>query len=460
MNKFNIFTVLLIAVTTAAVLFSPLSSALDEPVTKTRSALLVEINSGIVLYQKNKDYKIEPGGAAKAMTLLLAVEAIETGQASLLDKVTPSETFMNNLGEGDTVLGIKPDETMKLEDLLYSAYISAGCDACNIVAEHLAGDMDTFVARMNLKAKQLGCTRTHFVNPCGCNDLQHFTTPWDQYLIFKEAVEYPLFLKIAGESTYKVSTTEFSRERTLKNVNPMLDSNSSHYYDKCVAGSYDPSDAAEGNVISYADNGELALITVLFGLPEEPDGTARDLIFSETIRLFECGFGGFKWQIVLDEAVIIAREEVELADGAGVVELKPNRSISALARKELTEEEIVKHVVLYGQGGGGNLTAPIGEGALLGEVTVIIEGIARGKAGLVAAHEVGLNERQYMKNQLFMTLGNPWVQVCIGALVLLIIGYIFLVIRDIKKRRERRHVIEETKRKLIEDRKKREKLYR
>jgi D-alanyl-D-alanine carboxypeptidase len=115
MKKFNIFTVLITVMALAAASVMPVAQALDDPAIKADSALLVEKETGIVLYQKNKDQQVEPAGAARIMTLLLALEDIENGQASLIDSVTPSETFKQTIAEDADVVGIRSGETMLLE---------------------------------------------------------------------------------------------------------------------------------------------------------------------------------------------------------------------------------------------------------------------------------------------------------------------------------------------------------
>ena len=455
MKKFNIFTVLLAAVMAVAALFGPVPLALTDPAIRSGSALLIEKGSGVILYQKNKDEPVSPGGAAKIMTLLLAVEAIENEHAGLLDRVTPSEAFLDGIGEDDKILGIKPGETMKLESLLYSAYIDADNDACNVVAEYLGGSIADFVGRMNQKAQQLGCTATRFTSPGGTGDASQQTTPWDQYLIFKNALEYPLFIKIAGEQTYSADPTDYAYTRTFINNNVMLNKSSEYYYNKCVAGCYDPRGEKGRNLLSFAKSGELALITVLFGSPDisGDNGAARNGSFLEARRLFDWGFGNFAWQIILDEDETVAREEVELADDDGTAELRPAASINALVRTDLVPDDIIKNVVIYARRDGRQLTAPISEGTVLGDVSVWIDGINQGKALLVAAGRVGLNEKQFIKNNVKDTLALPWVQIGIGILLALLVGYALLVVRDIKQRRMRRRAMEETRQKIIEGRK-------
>ena len=460
MRKFNIFTVFFAVVTIISVLFSPFSAALEDPGIQTGAALLVEKNSGNVLYKKNENMLVVPGCAARIMTMLLAVEAIENGQASLLDNITPSDTFMEGIGEDDTVLGIKSGETMKLQDLLYSFYISGCSDAGNIVAEYLAGDVATFVAIMNSKAGQLGCGGTHFTDPGGMDRTSQYTTLWDQYLIFKDALEHQLFIKIAGEKTYYTEITNYARERKLENVNLMLNQQSSFYYEKCIVGCTNPYAAAGNELLSYAEDGELSLISMLYGSEAGSGVLDSEQGYVNTRQLLEWGFNNFAWQIILDENEVITSEDVELADESDRVDLRPDRSLSILVRTDLTEEDIEKQVLLFAQQDGRQLTAPISEGTVLGKVIVLIDGDYKGTAGLIAAHEIGLNEKMYITSYIKDTLAIKWVQISIGFLILLVVGYLFLVFRDIRKRWGRRRVMEETKRKIIEDRKKNEKIYR
>ena len=111
------------------------------------------------------------------------------------------------------------------------------------------------------------------------------------------------------------------------------------------------------------------------------------------------------------------------------------------------------------QASGRPLTAPISAGAVLGEVTVLVDGNACGYAELVAVREVGLNEKMFIESHVRDTLNIPWVQMCIGALILLILGYAVFVVRDIRRRRQRQRALEEMKRKIIEDRKSHEEFY-
>jgi D-alanyl-D-alanine carboxypeptidase len=154
---------------------------------------------------------------------------------------------------------------MKLEDLLYGAYISSANDACHIVAEYLAGDVAAFVDRMNARALQLGCAGTRFASPGGQGDPEQYTTPWDEYLIFKTAVDHPLFLKISGVTAYETAPTDFAYARMLINGNLMLDMDSAYHYDTYISGCLDTSGESGARLSPMPKTGSCPLISVLSG---------------------------------------------------------------------------------------------------------------------------------------------------------------------------------------------------
>jgi D-alanyl-D-alanine carboxypeptidase (penicillin-binding protein 5/6) len=213
------------------------------------------------------------------------------------------------------------------------------------------------------------------------------------------ALEQPLFIRIAGAPVHKTQPTTVSGERMLINNNAMLDSGGAYYYEKCIAGCYDSPGERGSGLLSYADNGELALVAVLFLQPAdgETGDAAQQPEFPEAIRILDWGFDGFAWQVVLNESDIVVRKDVELADGSGDVALRPASPISVLARTDMTSEDVVKKVVIYAERNGEILIAPISAGTVLGEVTVSVDGRNWGQTKLIAARAVGLNEKQFIK---------------------------------------------------------------
>jgi D-alanyl-D-alanine carboxypeptidase (penicillin-binding protein 5/6) len=454
MRKFNIFTVFLIVGVMLFTAFLPAASALTYPDIQADSALLVEAGSGQILYEKNKDKRVAPGGFTKIMTVLLAVEAVESGVVKLNDSVTASESALNAVGENDFKQNIAAGETIKIQDLLYCAYLASASDACDILAERLAGSTDAFTEKMNGKAATLGCSGTHFANADGSPDEGQYTTAWDQYTIFKAALSHQLFRQIAGMLSYRTDGNTSSPSRNIENSNLMLHEKSQYYYKYCVAGKTDAETDGNYSFIGNAKSSDEELISVVLGdgFVQTEGGAMEVLSYTETKRLFDWGFNGFAWQTVIDKNEIVASEPVELAKGTGAVDLKPTDMIAVLARTDLGPADVRRDIVIYGKPEGKLLKAPIKEGDILGELTVTIDGTVRVASKLVAVRDVGLDREAYLKDQVRGTLTNIWVELGAALLLLFIAGYIWLVIRDRKARREKQRVIEETKQKLIEDR--------
>ena len=178
------------------------SEAKKKPSVTAESAFVMDVQSGAILYEKNIDKREYPASITKVMTALVAIE-----NSSLSETVTYSRNAVTNLESGASNIEIQPGEKLSMEDSLYAILLMSANEACNGVAEHVAGSIDNFVAMMNQKAKELGCTGTHFANPHGLQDEKHYTTPYDIYLMLNEAFTYPEFTEITELPSYTVTYT-------------------------------------------------------------------------------------------------------------------------------------------------------------------------------------------------------------------------------------------------------------
>lgn len=151
----------------------------------------MDVQSGAILYEKNIDKREYPASITKVMTALVAIE-----NSSLSETVTYSRNAVTNLESGASNIEIQPGEKLSMEDSLYAILLMSANEACNGVAEHVAGSIDNFVAMMNQKAKELGCTGTHFANANGLWMSNHYTTAHDMALISQEAYKNPTFAKL------------------------------------------------------------------------------------------------------------------------------------------------------------------------------------------------------------------------------------------------------------------------
>ena len=184
------------------------SEAKKKPSVTAESAIVMDVQSGAILYEKNIDKREYPASITKVMTALVAIE-----NSSLSETVTYSRNAVTNLESGASNIEIQPGEKLSMEDSLYAILLMSANEACNGVAEHVAGSIDNFVAMMNQKAKELGCTGTNFANANGLWMSNHYTTAHDMALISQEAYKNPTFAKITGTKRYIINKTKKHAKR-------------------------------------------------------------------------------------------------------------------------------------------------------------------------------------------------------------------------------------------------------
>jgi len=186
--KFKRFiSVFLLCTCLTGLFLTPAAGALEVPDIQAKAALLADVNTDAVAYAKNIHEKNYPASLTKVMTALLILEKVSGNETLLNQEVTASESAFSDTyyhADGSSA-GIKAGEVMTVKQLLQCMLIVSANEACNILAEWDAGSIAAFVDAMNAKAKALGCENTHFVNPSGLHDPDHYTSAWDLYLITK-----------------------------------------------------------------------------------------------------------------------------------------------------------------------------------------------------------------------------------------------------------------------------------
>ena len=172
--------------------------------TTSEAAVLFDITDGQVMYSKNAFERLYPASITKVMTALIAIK-----YGDLTDTVTVTEDAVITEA-GATLAGIHPGDQLTMEQLLYGLMLPSGNDAGAAIAVHMAGSIDAFAELMNREAQKLGATGTHFMNPHGLTNADHYTTAYDLYLIFNEALKQPEFRKVTGTTSYTADYTDGS----------------------------------------------------------------------------------------------------------------------------------------------------------------------------------------------------------------------------------------------------------
>ena len=193
-----------------------------------KAVLLIDADSGYEMFAKNKDERVEPASTTKIMTCILALES-----ASMDTKVTVSEKAADARGSS---LDLEEDEIVEMGDLLHGMMMVSGNDAAIAVAEAISGDISKFADLMNAKAQALGMTNTHFVNPHGMHDEEHYTTAGDMAKLMQYAVKNPAFMDIIDRDSYTMPQSNKQSSKSKGNTNLLMRSDEDEYYPYATGG--------------------------------------------------------------------------------------------------------------------------------------------------------------------------------------------------------------------------------
>ncbi|WP_084413561.1 D-alanyl-D-alanine carboxypeptidase family protein [Desulfovirgula thermocuniculi] len=257
------------------------------------AAVLMEAHGGKVLWAKNPDKELPMASVTKIMTLLLAVEAVEQGKASLEERVVASE---NAWEMGGSQIYLEPGEEFSLKEMLIAVAVGSANDASVAVAEHLMGSEEAFVEAMNRRVQEMGLKHTRFANCTGLPAKGHYTSAYDMAVILREALKYPLFRQLSSIYEYDLRGGKFK----LWNTNKLL-----KWYQGVDAGKTGWTTEAKYCLASSAERDGLRLIAVVLGVPE-PRGH-----FRESIKLYNYGFARYRAVNLLPAGAVVASLPVE-----------------------------------------------------------------------------------------------------------------------------------------------------
>ena len=420
-------------------LFAPAASALDDPpLHSAKPVVLADMDSGRLLFEMNKDEQRSPASLTKIMTVLLAVEALERGEVSLDEMVTAQADCLAGLNTDSSTSGIQPGEIISYQDLLYCAMVHSANEACNILAHRVSGSVPAFVELMNRRAAELGCTNTHFSDPNGLSNENHYTTAYEMYLITREALEHPLFAEICNTRGYDMAATNLSQARSFANSNALITADSeygsSYVYPAAAGVKTGFTQLAGYCLVSTAEKDGVRLLAVVMGC----DGWLNAGIdeyenFTDSIRLYNWAFENFSYRQAVSSLSTVTRVEVENAvETDAYASLRPQNDVTLLLPKDLNLGSIELSPTIYTE----KLVAPIEAGTVLGRAEILIDGRSYGSVDLVNALKVELSRREFVTQRVHQTFSSPWIIVLIVVLAILAIGYLTLVLRYRAQRRK------------------------
>lgn len=312
-----------------------------------KGAILMEAETGAVLYESEAKTKLYPASVTKVMTMLLVMEALDSGAVTEEDPISASE---NACSYGGTQIYLEVGETMSLRDLLKAVAVNSANDAAVALGEYLAGSEAAFVERMNQRAEELGAENTNFVNPCGLPDDNHYTCAYDVALFTRELLKHPHILDYTGIWMDSLRNGGFG----LANTNKLLKT-----YDGITGMKTGYTEAAGHCLAATATRDGMSLIAVILG---GETGKGR---FASAASLLDYGFSGYtvvRRSVGSIPPIPVNRGKADCVSVAAEADLSIVVKKSAVTQValEITVEEM--------------LQAPVAEGQVVGTVRFTYEG--------------------------------------------------------------------------------------
>lgn len=249
---------------------------------QAESGIVMDADTQTILWGKNINDQHYPASITKIMTALIVLE-----HCSLDETVTFSHNAVYNVESGSSNAGIDEGDQLSVKDCLYALLLKSANEAANALAEHVSGSTEAFAQLMNQKARELGCTNTHFANPSGLNHPEHYTSAYDMALIASAAFSNPVFQEIDSTSSYKLPPNSINPEGLV--VYPghkMLKKSTPYYYPGIIGGKTGYTTLAGNTLVTCAQKNGMKLIAVIL------KGTTPQY-WTDTKQLLDFGFNNF-----------------------------------------------------------------------------------------------------------------------------------------------------------------------
>ncbi|MFR8191562.1 MAG: serine hydrolase [Lachnospirales bacterium] len=406
-----------------------------------RGAILIDANTGVTIYEKNSHEKLYPASITKIMTAYLACK-----YGKFDDTLTASHNAIYGIGQGSSIIGIKEGEQISFLDGLYGIMMESANEVCMMVAEHIDGTVEKFVERMNKQAQDWGCKDTHFNNPHGFHDVDHYTTPYDMSLIAFNAIKDENFSKIWGTVDHTIPANNKSPQRFLHNKDKMLKPTSDYYYQYAIGGKTGFHDDAKNTLVTCAEKDGVKLISVVM------KANGYNQAYTDSKTLLDYGFSVYKDNKVYTAGTYtdkIPVYQTYLSEDYNVGELNVTVAgdVSAKLPSFVSANDVkTKAVIDYGKDNNANkIYAPIKEGDKVGTMEFTYKDKTIATADITASNSVeSKSDKQLAEMKLIKNVKSV-LHTILNALIFIIpvviIIIILLVVRNNinkKKKKKRR----------------------
>lgn len=418
----RIFSIFFICFLILLSVVSPISASAYEITTfdiTAESGMLVSLDTGEVLWEKNANQKVYPASITKIMTAVLMVESDKWDPTA---KVTlTQEAFDICLGTGLSVSLLNVGEEFTQLDLLYTVLLSSFGDCTYLAASIFGGSIDGFVEMMNQKAQELGLSGTHYSNPVGLHDEGTYTTARDTHKLTLYAKKFDILNEVTSKSRYKLVTTS-GTTRTLSTTNFLLDNSTRYYYQYAKGFKTGYTDVAGRCLVSTASYNGYNYMCILFKCPNNRNNRHE---FLESRELYRWAFNNFTFKEIANSSEQVFEIPLKLSLDTDFVPLYFKEPFVSVLPKEADDSTIVVKPHFENE----TATAPIKKGQVLGYAEIIYAEKVIGKVDLIANEDIKQSKLLYffevVKN-FFTSKAMKFVYIIIGAII---VGFILVCIK-------------------------------
>lgn len=334
----------------------------------SRAALLMDYSTGKIIFANNEHEKLPPASVTKIMTLLLAMEAIDSGKLNLDNKIPISDYAA---GMGGTQVYLEPGETQRIEDLIKAVAIRSANDAAVALGEAISGTNEGFVKLMNDRAKSLGMKNTHFTNASGLPADDHYTTAYDIALMSRELLKHTGIQKYL--TTYMddlLVGKEKDETQVMVNTNRLV-----RDYDGTTGIKTGSTNAAGYCISASAKRGDLQLIAVILG------GQTSAIRFNEAKKLLDYGFANYDSVTIGKKDEVIINVPIEKSNLTSIDLVLERDAVALLPKGDNGKiDKQINH--------NENIKSPIMKGDVLGELVISVDNKVIDRINLVSKNEV------------------------------------------------------------------------
>lgn len=332
------------------------------------AGILIDSRTGEILYEKDAYTKYYPASTTKIMTALIVLENV----SNLREVATVSYNAVFSMPSGYSTDLIKVGEELTIEDLLYALLVPSCNEAAVVLAEYVSGNVESFATMMNTRAVELGCKNTHFVNPNGIHNEDHYSTAYDLALIAKEAMKNDTFRKIVSTASYTLpSTNKYDRiDRNLITTNNIIKKSSKYYYENAIGIKTGTTTPAKDCLVAAASKNGIELIAVVLHA-DKLNSSKESIRETDVKNLFEYVFENFSDKTVIAENGTVQTIKVKGATKETQnLNLVAENQIKALVTNDRVKQNENAEIIL-----NEKIKAPIKQGEVLGIAKYNINGI-------------------------------------------------------------------------------------